>query len=357
MHFSSIPPIFALVKNLARILGLYREDERTARIVQALQSETPARLQLVGMMGAQESFVLAGTYLADPQNHLLVAADKEEAAYIQNTLAGLFDSKPVRFFPDSFKRPMDFERLNNSNVLERTETINRITSSNAIGEIIITYPEALFEKVVAPKILEETRIEITINEKVGVVDLIEILTEYGFKREEFVYEPGQFSIRGGIIDIFSYGNEYPYRVELFDEDVESIRTFNPTTQLSIRNIAKVSIVPNINTKFNQSQKVSLFRVLKEKTAIWVKDFQILLDKLQQCFEKAEKFASSISILDESELAEIFRDRAFILPHEVIGDIKNHPIISLRKKLNLYLLISRSFLPPDHSLVSIRILNC
>ena len=120
----------------------------------------------------------------------------------------------------------------------------------------------------------------------------------------------------------------PYRIELFDEDVESIRVFNPTTQLSLRNIAKVSIVPNINTKFSQSQKVSLFRVLKEGTAIWVRDFQILLDKLQQCFEKAEKFADSISILDESELAEVFRDRAFILPQEVIRDVEDHPIICL-----------------------------
>lgn len=297
-------------------------------MIQALQSETPTRLQLVGMVGAQECFVLTGAFLAHPHHYLFIANDKEEAAYIQNNLTSLFNKKSIRFFPDSFKRPMQFDQLNNTNVLQRTEVINKITTSSAAGEIVVTYPEALFEKVVSPKILEKERLEIEINEEVDVSTMIEILTSYGFSREDFVYEPGQFSIRGGIIDIFSYGNEYPYRVELFDEEVESIRTFNPTTQLSVRKIAKVSIVPNINTKFSQEQKVSLFNVLKDDTAIWVKDFQVLLDKLQLCFEKAEEFGNTISALDESDLAEIFRDRAFIRPAEVIQDIEKHPIFCL-----------------------------
>jgi transcription-repair coupling factor (superfamily II helicase) len=307
-------------------MELYRDDVRTQQIVKALRSETPARLQLLGMVGAQESFVLAGTYLALPQNYLLIAGDKEEAAYIQNTTANLFDKKPVRFFPDSFKRPMLFEELDHSNVLQRTETINKISTSKASGEIIVTYPEALFEKVVAPQVLENTRLEIAVNEKVDVDFMIGLLVEYDFRREDFVYEPGQFSIRGGIIDIFSYGNEYPYRVELFDDEVDSIRTFNPTSQLSIRNIGSVSIVPNINTQFSSDQKVSLFRVLKENTAIWIKDFQVLLDKLQLCFEKAEEFAKTASRLDNEELKEVFRDRAFIRPTEIVQDIETFPIV-------------------------------
>lgn len=310
------------MKNLQRVLELYRDDPKTKEITDALNKETPARLQVLGMMGAQESFVLTGAYLASPQHHLFIAIDKEEAAYVQNTLANLLEKKPIRFFPDSFKRPMQFESLNNNNVLERTETINKITSTNSIGEIIVTYPEALFEKVVAPAVLEESRIEIKKDETVDVDFMIEILTEYGFQREDFVYEPGQFSIRGGIIDIFSYGNEYPYRIELFDEEVESVRTFNPTTQLSVRNISQVSIVPNINTKFSQDQKVSLFKVLKENTAIWVKDLQVLIDKLQICFNKSEEFSKTVSVVDEGDLAEIFRDRAFIEPHQVIDDIEN-----------------------------------
>jgi transcription-repair coupling factor (superfamily II helicase) len=313
---------------MQKILELYRDDERIQQLAETLNAETPARLQLLGMRGAQESFVLMGTYLNLPQNHLVIANDKEEAAYLQNNLASLFDKKPVRFFPDSFKRPQFFEELNNNNVLERTEAINKISTATGAGEVIVTYPEALFEKVVAPAVLDETRWVIKKDEQIDVQTLIEVMAEYGFQREDFVYEPGQFAVRGGIIDIYSYGNEYPYRIELFDEDVESIRTFDPTTQLSQQNIASVSIVPNINTKFTQDQKVSFFRVLKKRTAIWVKDFQVLLDRLQTCFEKAEEFASTLTVLDETEVAEIFRDRAFIRPAEVIADIQAYPILSL-----------------------------
>ncbi|HFA50494.1 MAG TPA: transcription-repair coupling factor [Bacteroidetes bacterium] len=223
---------------------------------------------------------------------------------------------------------MYFAELRTENVLERTETINKITSPSGSPEVIITYPEALFEKVVAPKVLEENRIEISKGEEVDVDFIISILTEYGFVREDFVYGPGQFSIRGAIIDIFSYGNDYPYRIELFDVEVESIRTFDPLTQLSVRNIAKVSIVPNINTKFDRTQKVSMLEVLPENTVVWVKDRQMLLEKLEMCSEKAEEFSKNLPLMDESELGEIFRDRAFIKPDEVAADLEKFNIISL-----------------------------
>jgi transcription-repair coupling factor (superfamily II helicase) len=325
--------IFARVnKNLERVVELYRDDERTQRILQALQHSSTCRLQLLGMRGAQVSFVLAGTFQANPSSHLLVANDKEEAAYWQNNLASLFGKKTIHFFPDSFKRPQYFEHLNSGQILERTETVNAITTSRSKGEIMVTYPEALFEKVVSPEILDQNRLYLKVGEDLQVADLIELLTDFDFKREEYVYEPGQFSIRGGIIDIFSYGNEYPYRIELFDEEVESIRTFNPLTQLSQRNIREISIIPNINTQFSQEEKVSLFRVLGKETAIWVNDFQVLFDKLQMCAEKATAFADSISALDESELAGIFRDRAFLAPDHILQDIREHPIISLTDRV-------------------------
>lgn len=247
---------------------------------------------------------------------------------MQNDLSGLLEKKPVRFFPDSFKRPMYFEELNTTNVLERTEAINKISSPTGSPEILVTYPEALFEKVVAPAELEKTRIEMQPGQKLDVDFTIEMLVEYGFKREDFVYEPGQFSIRGAIVDIFSYGNDYPYRIELFDEDVESIRTFDPLTQLSVQNIGRVSIVPNINTRFNQSQKVSLLNVLAPNTVIWIKDWSALEEKLQLCFEKAEEFAKSLPLMDETELGEIFRDRAFIRPHEVVEDVRKFALVTL-----------------------------
>ncbi len=323
-------PIFAAVKNLQRLIQLYAEDERVKQLISALQSDTPARLQLVGMMGAQEAFVLTGSYLTAPRSHLFIAADKEEAAYLYNSIESLFDKKPIQFFPDSFRRPQYFEVLNSTNVLSRTETVNKIASSKAEGEIVVTYPEALFEKVVSPEVLHAQKIDITVGAEIIVNDIIEQLVTYGFDRVDFVYEPGQFSIRGGIIDIFSYGNEYPYRIELFDIEVESIRLFDPTTQLSQRKISKVTIIPNINTKFDHSQKVSLFKVLPANTAIWMKDYQMVIDKLQECFEKAEEFSKSLSLIEDESLKEIFRDRAFIRPNQVIDEISDYSIISLAK---------------------------
>lgn len=317
--------------NLEALLQSYQQDQRLAQLLTALADNDgsgPARLQVQGLRGSLEAFTIAGAYQKAGQHHLLIAGDKEEAAYLQNSIANLLDPKPIRFFPDSFKRPLYFEVLETNNVLQRTETVNVLSQSKSKGEIVVTYPEALFEKVVSPQVLNENRIHISIGENVDVDTMIELLAEYGFLREEFVYEPGQFSIRGGIIDIFSYGNDYPYRIELFDEEVESIRTFNPMDQLSVRNIKEVSIVPNINTKFNRDQKVSLFQVLPKNTIIWVRDWQLLLDKLQICFERAEEFGNTITILDESELAEIFRDRAFIRPGEVAADVEDHPLVFL-----------------------------
>lgn len=322
---------FVPVKNLERLLDIFQTDKRTEKIVRALSptkpsaSGKPARLQLKGMVGSQECFVLSGTIRAETGHHLFIATDKEDAAYILNTLEGIFDQRSVRFFPDSFRRPLYFEVMDNTNILQRTETINKITSASG-SEIIVTYPEALFEKVVEPRFLEEHRIEVKVKEVLDVPTLTDILVEFGFAREEFVYEPGQFSIRGGIVDVFSYGNDYPYRIELFDEEVESIRTFDPTTQLSVKSISRLSIIPNIHTKFEQTQKVSLFQVLQQETNIWIKDFQMLMDRLEMCLKKAAEFSKSLTILDEGELATIFRDRAFIRPDEVIGDIEKHHLI-------------------------------
>ena len=312
--------------NLEALVSRYKEDTRTKKINEFLQKDTPSRIRLEGLVGAQESFVLSATYLLSPRVYIYIAIDKEEAAYLQNTLEAIHDASDVLFFPDSFKRPMQFEEINNSNVLQRTEVVNKLRMKSSKPRIVVSYPEALFEKVVDPAILEANKIVITKDERLDIDTMIEILVDYGFVRTDFVYEPGQFSIRGGIIDIFSYGNEWPYRIELFDDEVESIRTFNPTNQLSVQNIATVSIIPNINVKFTQNQKVPLFDVLDANSVVWVKDFDVLLDKLQICFDKCEEFAKVLKTREDSELKQAFEERAFIYPNETMAAISDHHMI-------------------------------
>ena len=310
-----------------QLLHRYAESERVAKITELTKTAgSPVRLQLRGLAGALESFLIAASYRKVGGHYLVVATDKEEAAYIQNTIAALLPKKQVRLLPDSFRRPLYFEVLDPTNVLLRTETINYLTHSQSKGEIVVTYPEALFEQVVAPAVLTKSRIELRQGESIDIDTIIEVLVEYGFKRQEFVYEPGQFSIRGGIVDIFSYGNEYPYRIELFDDEVESIRTFDPLHQLSLDGVAYVSIVPNINTKFTRDQKTSIFNVLPEDTTIWLKDFQLLLDRLGEAYTKAEEFSKNLTLIDDVEINQFFSDRAFIRPGEVLDDVAEKPIV-------------------------------
>ncbi|MBC6996430.1 transcription-repair coupling factor [Lewinella lacunae] len=309
-----------------QLLQRYADSPRVAEITRLSREENAPRLQLKGLAGSLESFLIAGCYRHAGGHYLVVANDKEEAAYIQNTIASLLPKKQVRLLPDSFRRPQYFDVLDPTNVLLRTETINYLTHSKSKGEIVVTYPEALFERVVAPQELTKARIELSKGERLDVDTIIEVLVEYGFRRQEFVYEPGQFSIRGGIVDIFSYGNEYPYRVELFDDEIESIRTFDPLEQLSVGQVEYVSIVPNINTKFGQHQKTSIFEVLPPDTTIWLQDFQLLMDKLEECFQRAEEFALNLTNIDDEELAQIFRDRAFIRPGEVLEDVQDKPLV-------------------------------
>ncbi len=356
------------MSNVQHLLQAYRQSARATQLAKALAAPN-ARVQLTGLIGSQTAFALAGaaTNKGSPF-HLYIANSKEEAAYLQNDLQGILAEQTIHFFPDSFKRPSFFEELHPTQVLQRSETVNKITSSSAppsppikegdgthsaetiddrlatsdvlppftggqggAAQVIITYPEALFEKVVSPEVLRKSRIEVSKGEKLDIDFMIQVLVEYGFERTDFVYEPGQFSIRGGIIDLFSYGNDLPYRIELFDDEVETIRVFDPLTQLSRQNITRVSIVPNLNTRFRHDQKVSFLQVLPANTVIWIKDFQFLLDRLQYCFEKAETFAAKLSALDTTELREIFRDRAFLYPGDVVEDVGERRLVFTEKQ--------------------------
>ncbi len=304
------------MENLNRLAGLYKRDNRIVQLKSYLRQ---GDVKMENAIGAQQAFIIRALYDLGLVNHVFVAIDKEEAAYLQNTLDNISEDRTMSLLPDSFKRPLHFDELDSHNVLQRTEAINRMSLKLGHGEIVVTYPEALFEKVVDPQVIHKQRVEISLGESLDLDTILELLIEYGFEREEFVFEPGQFSIRGGIVDIFSFGNEWPYRIELFDDEVESIRTFHPGNQLSIRSIKKIAIIPNVTGQYDQSQKISLFDVFPEDTILWIKDAEHLLDRLQMCYDKAEEFAESVAHIEDEKLKEIFKDRAFIYP----GDIVSH----------------------------------
>lgn len=314
-------------ENLDLIINKYRKSSHINELIADWSGASKTVIRLKGMTGSQNAFVLSSAFLQQPRPMLFIANEKEEALYFANNLENILRQKSIWFFPDSFKRPAIFEELLNINVLQRTEAINQVSANISGGEIMVTYPEALFEMVVSPEAIKESRILIGIKEILDIDFLIDILVEYGFERVDFVYEPGQFSIRGGIIDIFSFGNEWPYRIELFDDEVESIRTFDPSNQLSVRKIAKVAIVPNVNTRFSKKQKASMFDILPENTVVWLNDAENLLFRLQVCEEKAEHYANTVGKFTEDEqLAEILSERAFVQGPEIIDKLSSFNLV-------------------------------
>ncbi|MBK6889752.1 MAG: transcription-repair coupling factor [Sphingobacteriales bacterium] len=320
--------------DLQALLTLYRRDARTMQIAQIATSvEANTRIYLNGLVGSQSALVAVATWLEARQTHLFVLENKETAAYFQNDLTQLLEQhKDALFFPDSFKKPGFFEEVNRSNVLLRTETISRLVHSYTTGELIVTYPEALFEKVVNTKALDQNTLHIEVNLTLDTGFMTEFLSGYGFEYQDFVAEPGQFSIRGGIIDVFSYGNDLPYRIELFGNEVESIRVFDPLTQLSVKKIAKVTIIPNIQTQFNTSDKVSLFQILPPNTIVWIKSIESLLHTADSCQQrlpqtleklppKTSQYADEHHPLYQPEPLE-----AFNKPNDLLSHIMDFSII-------------------------------
>ena len=269
-------------------ISLYSKDSFVQTIEKSINGEKQTRTHLKGITGSLDAIISIAVYRINPKPFLIVLHDKEEAAYFHSDIQNLLGDKETLFFPTSYKKPYQFDETENANILQRAEVLNKINQKKSSGEIIITYPEALTEKVINKRSLVENTFGVKVGEKLDTDFMSEVLSEYDFERTDFVYEAGQYAIRGGIVDIFSFANDLPYRVELFGDEVESIRTFDPTTQLSVENKKAVSIIPNIQTKLLEEERVSLLDYISKSTVLWFKDLKLTLDVIEKSFEKASE---------------------------------------------------------------------
>ncbi|CAN5606420.1 transcription-repair coupling factor [soil metagenome] len=271
-----------------RILQL---ADRIAMPIDRGNNPQPHQIALKGLNGSASAFIVAAIFnntTAAHINHLIILDDAEQAAYFHNSLENVTDALDLFYFPSSFKNRKNFTLLNSSHVMLRTEALTKIAGGGN-RKIIVTYPEALFEKVVLAKKLAANIIYIKQAETINTEGILELLVMLGFTRTDFVYEPGQFAIRGGILDIYSFGNEKPYRIELFGNEVDSIRIFDPQTQLSERKLLQVSIIPNVETQFESGEKVSLMDFIPENTVVWMNNWQFIKEKLEQEEENLDIF--------------------------------------------------------------------
>ena len=267
------------------------------------QSQENTRLS--GLVGSSLSIVLSEAFKQTDTPFLLVLNDKEEAAYYLNDLEHMLNEQDVLFYPGSYRRPYQIEETDNANVLLRSEVLNRINSRKKPA-FIVTYPEALFEKVVTRKELERHTLKMKVGEEVTVDFVNEVLFEYQFKRTDFVTEPGEFSVRGGILDVFSFSNDEPYRIEFFGDEVESIRTFDVETQLSLEPLKRISIMPNVENKQMEEKRESFFSYIASKTTVFVKNEELLSSSIDRLFEKATTAFNELKgEVKQSEPSELF----------------------------------------------------
>lgn len=267
-------------------------------IAERIRPNETTRLRLKGLVGSLDAVVAAATYQINKQTNIFVLHDKEEAAYFHNDLQNLMGEKEVLLFPTSYKRPYQFDETENANILMRAEILNRINHKASIGELIVTYPEALTEKVINKKSLSSNTFTAKVGEALDVEFLTELLQTYDFEPTDFVYEAGQFSVRGGILDVFSYAHDLPYRIELFGNEIDSIRTFDPVSQLSQENIKEINIIPNVQTKLLEETRQSFLSFIPKNSKIWFKDYQQTLDTIEKYFIKAtENFDQILGVTD------------------------------------------------------------
>ncbi|MEM7548457.1 MAG: transcription-repair coupling factor [Bacteroidota bacterium] len=283
-------------------LKLYRNDSLVRSIADEIKPNEGQLIRIKGLSGSLDAIYGASVHSINHQNHLFVLHEKEEAAYFHNDLQNLLPDKEILFFPTSYKRPYQFEEIENANVLQRAEILNRLNNKASIGELIVTYPEALTEKVINKKSLAKNTFSLKIGEELDTEFILELLITYGFEKADFVYEAGQFSIRGGIVDIYSYANDLPYRIELFGDEVESIRRFDPSTQLSKDEVKSINIIPNVQTKLIEEKRESFLDFIPNNSKIWIKDFEHTINIIDKYFEKATDNFSSV--LEESGNTQI-----------------------------------------------------
>jgi|TARA_R110000823_G_scaffold159218_5_gene290431 transcription-repair coupling factor (superfamily II helicase) len=286
------------------VTSLYSQSSQTRKLGDSIAS-SENKIQVSGLVGSSLSLVIAETFSTSELPFLLIFNDKEEAAYHLNDLENLLGDQNVLFYPGSYRRPYQIEETDNANVLLRSEVLNRINSRKKPA-LIVTYPEALFEKVVTRKELERNTLKIAVNDQLSIDFVNEVLFEYRFKRTDFVTEPGEFSVRGGILDVFSFSNDEPYRIEFFGDEVDSIRTFDVETQLSLEQVKKVSIIPNVENKMVDENRESFLKYIASKTVVFLKNEELFSSAIDNLFKKAtEAFNAIDSEIKRAKPSELF----------------------------------------------------
>ena len=276
----------------AEIVSRYKENVKTIDIHSKIKESSSTSLS--GLSGNLNVIVPLSVSQKDSFCHCFIISDKEKALIYYSNLCNFLTEEKVYFFPYSFIAPYDDELINNANVVMRTEVIQSLLENDKEKIYIVTYPEGLFEKFPEERIQKEKRTVVKTKDRVNLVDFVDNLDKKGFNKVDFVVEPGQYAVRGNIIDVFSYSYKKPIRIELDGNEIDKLRLFDTNSQLTENNINSAKIVSNDGNDNTHAHYVSLFNFFNKNWVLWTDEVSLSANIIKEKHKQASKIYKEIT---------------------------------------------------------------
>ena len=318
---------------IEQLFGILSKSKNQEAFEEALIGD--ACTYVKGLVGSGLSFHLATAFKKLKKTTLLILENSEQAAYYLNDMEGLLKSTEVLYFPASYRQAYNPQATDNANVLLRSKVLKKISNSKK-PQLIISYPDAIFEKVISQQTLKKKTLQVNKGDLLNLDFINETLFEYGFDRVNFVSQPGEFSVRGGIIDVFSFSHQHPYRIEFFGDEVESLRSFDVNTQLSIGILDKLDLLPNTSLISFTEKRKTLIESLPKQSSLIIDQVDLFLDRMDLLFKKSIKEFEKV----ESEIQ--FPPQTLFTPKAAMSE--------LLKNIGIIILSNSEYLKPNRTLL-------
>ena len=301
------------------LLKQYAAHPQVAALNTLLKNKTSRNIFLKGLNGSGAAMIIASLFSKRRGSYVCVLNDLEDAGYFYHDLVQLTGGDGIYFFPSAYRRAIKYGHVDPANEILRTEVLSTLQDPTA-PFIIVTYPEALAEKVISREVLKENTLKISVGERLDNMFVSDVLDEYGFEQVDYVYEPGQYAMRGSILDVFSFSYEFPYRIDFFGNEVETIRSFDVETQLSKEKLDSIYIVPEM-TKGNRTNS-SLLDSLPSETLLASKDMAWVKERIGSIWNEEPITGDEESFANIEQLrAKLITGEDFL--HAALGFCRLH----------------------------------
>ena len=310
------------------IRQLYAMAPQTGALLKLLQDKQGGNIFLQGQQASATPLLFASVAEKTVQTFLFVLQDADEAGYFYHDLTQVMGTENVLFFPSSYKRSVKYGQRDSANEILRTEVLAKVSARDVKAHealFIVSYPEALAELVISKKHLDERRLSLkTGQQQIDITDVAHTLRDYGFQEVDYVYEPGQFAVRGSILDVYSFSCEYPYRIDFFGREIDTIRTFEVQDQLSKDKQSDIEIVPELAT--SATEKISFLKFLPSDTVLVTKDFAYIHDVIEHVYAEGfsrqavtERLEGATEMEQKQIMSELNKEKSLITPYQFTED--------------------------------------